>query len=50
LRRPVIRADTASARDDQAVVKGYDDGYHPGEIVKRDQMAMYICRAFELPT
>jgi hypothetical protein len=31
------------------VVKGYDDGlYHPAVIVTRDQMAVYICRAFEL--
>ena len=32
------------------VVHGYEDGlYHPEIIVTRDQMAVYICRAFELP-
>ena len=31
------------------VVKGYDDGlYHPAVIVTRDQMAVYIARAFGL--
>ncbi|MFB3879846.1 MAG: S-layer homology domain-containing protein [Armatimonadota bacterium] len=34
------------ARD---VVKGYDDGlYHPTVIVTRDQMAVYVARAFEV--
>ncbi len=34
----------------QGVVKGYDDGlYHPEWVVTRDQMAVYICRAFQLP-
>ncbi len=32
------------------VVNGYDDGlYHPEWIVTRDQMAVYIARAFKLP-
>jgi len=32
------------------IVKGYDDGlYHPADRVTRDQMAVYICRAFALP-
>jgi hypothetical protein len=32
------------------VVQGYPDGnYHPGDVVTRDQMAVYIARAFELP-
>lgn len=34
---------------DQGVVNGYWDGYHPEETVTRDQMAVYICRAFNLP-
>jgi hypothetical protein len=34
----------------QGVVKGYDDGtYRPGDLVTRDQMAVYIARAFKLP-
>ena len=34
----------------QGVVKGYDDGtYRPGDPVTRDQMAVYVARAFELP-
>jgi len=34
----------------QGVVKGYTDGrYHPEGAVTRDQMAVYIARAFELP-
>jgi hypothetical protein len=33
----------------QGVVHGYDDGlYHPEIVVTRDQMAVYIARAFEL--
>jgi hypothetical protein len=33
----------------QDVVKGYDDGlYHPANPVTRDQMAVYIARAFGL--
>jgi hypothetical protein len=33
------------------VVQGYEDGYyHPEIVVTRDQMAVYICRAFDLPT
>ena len=33
----------------QGVVKGYDDGnYHPANPVTRDQMAVYIARAFGL--
>jgi hypothetical protein len=32
------------------VVRGYYDGcYHPQNGVSRDQMAVYICRAFDLP-
>jgi hypothetical protein len=32
------------------VVKGYDDGtYRPGDPVARDQMAVYVARAFKLP-
>jgi hypothetical protein len=34
----------------QGVVQGYDDGYyHPERQVTRDQMAVYVARAFELP-
>ncbi len=34
---------------DHAVVQGYLDGlYHPGDTVTRDQMAVYVARAFEL--
>jgi hypothetical protein len=34
----------------QGVVRGYVDGYYrPGRYVTRDQMAVYIARAFELP-
>jgi len=34
----------------QDVVKGYDDGlYHPDYPCTRDQMAVYIARAFGLP-
>jgi len=34
----------------QGVVKGYDDGtYRPADRVTRDQMAVYVARAFELP-
>ncbi len=34
----------------QGVVHGYDDGlYHPELAVTRDQMAVYIARAFDLP-
>jgi hypothetical protein len=33
----------------QGVVKGYDDGlYHPDWVVTRDQMAVYVARAFGL--
>ena len=33
----------------QSVVRGYDDGnYHPGYPVTRDQMAVYVARAFGL--
>jgi len=32
------------------VLHGYEDGlYHPAEPVTRDQMAVYIARAFQLP-
>jgi hypothetical protein len=33
----------------QGIVAGYGDGYHPEEAVTRDQMAVYVARAFELP-
>jgi hypothetical protein len=33
----------------QGVVQGYEDGlYHPSDVVTRDQMAVYVARAFEL--
>jgi hypothetical protein len=33
----------------EGVVQGYDDGcYHPELVVTRDQMAVYVARAFEL--
>jgi hypothetical protein len=36
---------------ENGVVGGYGDGlYHPERIVTRDQMAVYVARAFELPT
>ena len=31
------------------VVQGYWDGYRPGDVMTRDQMAVYVQRAFELP-
>jgi PKD repeat protein/Tol biopolymer transport system component len=35
---------------DRGVTQGYDDGqYHPERIVTRDQMAVYVQRAFDLP-
>ena len=35
---------------EHAVVQGYDDGYyHPEYVVTRDQMAVYVARAFQLP-
>ncbi len=35
---------------EHGVVQGYEDGlYHPDEVVTRDQMAVYVARAFELP-
>jgi hypothetical protein len=35
---------------EHGVVQGYEDGlYHPEWVVTRDQMAVYIARAFELP-
>jgi hypothetical protein len=30
-------------------VQGYGEGYGPEEVVTRDQMAVYLQRAFELP-
>jgi len=34
----------------QGVVKGYEDGlYHPERQVTRDQMAVYVAKAFKLP-
>ena len=34
----------------RGVVQGFEDGlYHPGEQVTRDQMAVYVARAFDLP-
>ncbi|MCJ7751437.1 MAG: S-layer homology domain-containing protein, partial [Armatimonadetes bacterium] len=36
---------------DASVVQGYPDGtYKPNAVVGRDQMAVYVGRAFELPT
>ena len=36
---------------EHGVVQGYDDGYyHPEYVVTRDQMAVCIARAFDLPT
>jgi len=33
----------------EGIVQGYDDGcYHPELVVTRDQMAVYVARAFEL--
>jgi len=33
----------------QGIVGGYPDGrYHPGELCTRDQMAVFVARAFEL--
>jgi PKD repeat protein len=32
----------------QNIVKGYPDGYRPAVVVTRDQMAVYVARAFEL--
>jgi len=32
------------------VAGGYPDGlYHPEDVVTRDQVAVFICRAFGLP-
>jgi len=33
----------------RSIVQGYWDGYHPADTVTRDQMAVYIQRAFALP-
>ena len=34
----------------RAVTQGYPDGlYHPEAVVSRDQMAVYVAGAFELP-
>jgi DNA-binding beta-propeller fold protein YncE len=34
----------------EMIVQGYSDGtYHPEQAVTRDQMAVYVARAFELP-
>jgi hypothetical protein len=30
------------------IVKGYADGYRPGDAVTRDQMAVYVARGFGL--
>ena len=39
----------AEACVSNGVVYGYDDGYYrPDDVVTRDQMAVYISRAFEL--
>ncbi len=35
---------------EQSIVGGYWNGYHPEEIVTRAQMAVYVARAFGLPT
>jgi hypothetical protein len=32
----------------QSIVSGYGDGYHPEDAVTRDQMAVYVARAFAL--
>ena len=34
----------------QGIVNGYPDGYEPGTKVTRDQMAVFVQRAFKLPT
>ena len=34
---------------DHEIVQGYWDGYHPERVVTRDQMAVYVQRAFRLP-
>jgi hypothetical protein len=35
---------------DNGLVHGYDDGYYrPEAMVTRDQMAVYVARAFDLP-
>ena len=35
---------------EHGVIQGYDDGYyHPEIVVTRDQMAVYVARAFDLP-
>jgi hypothetical protein len=34
---------------DHGIVQGYPDGYHPERVVTRDQMAVYVQRAFDLP-
>jgi len=40
-----------SAQDSVAASQGYDDGtYRPDSEVTRDQMAVYVARAFELAT
>jgi hypothetical protein len=33
-----------------SVVKGYSDGYRPDELVTRAQMAVFVQKAFDLPT
>ena len=33
---------------DHGIVSGYWDGYHPGDTVTRDQMAVYVARVFGL--
>jgi hypothetical protein len=38
------------ADDKRNVTQGYEDGYyHPEGVVTRDQMAVYVARAFGLP-
>jgi hypothetical protein len=38
------------AQPSVGVTKGYPDGdYHPEYICTRDQMAVYVARAFKLP-
>ena len=34
---------------DQGITSGYGDGYHPEYVCTRDQMAIYVQRAFDLP-
>jgi hypothetical protein len=33
----------------EGIASGYGDGYHPERVCTRDQMAVFVCRAFGLP-